>query len=58
MSQSSQRSHSSHRSSGVSEQLYAALLWLYPTSFRREYGCEMVQTFRDLYRQERAASVV
>lgn len=58
MSQSSQRSHSSQRSPGVSERFYAALLWLYPTSFRHEYGCEMVQTFRDLYRQERAASAV
>ncbi len=33
-----------------SEMLYHALLWLYPPSFRRMYGREMLQTFRDCYR--------
>ncbi|HLG64165.1 MAG TPA: protein phosphatase 2C domain-containing protein [Ktedonosporobacter sp.] len=42
------------RSPSLSERLYRDLLWLYPASFRRSYGCEMVQTFRDCYREERA----
>ncbi len=33
-----------------SETLYRALLWLYPPTFRRMYGREMLQTFRDCYR--------
>ena len=32
------------------EMLYRALLFLYPPSFRRVYEREMVQTFRDYYR--------
>jgi PPM family protein phosphatase len=34
------------------ERLYRILLWLYPVQFRRAYGREMVQTFRDCYREE------
>lgn len=30
--------------------IYGAMLYLYPADFRREYGQEMVQTFRDAYR--------
>ncbi|HEU5230561.1 MAG TPA: hypothetical protein VFU49_22255, partial [Ktedonobacteraceae bacterium] len=41
------------RSPSPSEWLYRVLLRLYPTSFRRAYGREMVQTFRDCYRSER-----
>ncbi len=33
-----------------SEALYRLLLFVYPSSFRRAYGREMVQTFRDCYR--------
>jgi serine/threonine protein phosphatase PrpC len=40
------------RTSSSAERLYRALLWLYPVQFRRTYGREMVQTFRDCYRQE------
>lgn len=42
------------RSPSLSERLYSELLRLYPASFRRSYGREMVQTFRDCYREERA----
>lgn len=41
------------RSPSLSERLYRELLWLYPANFRRSYGREMVQTFRDCYRLER-----
>lgn len=45
-----------------SEMLYHALLWLYPPTFRRMYGREMLQTFRDCYRdtvqQESIAGLV
>lgn len=40
------------RASSSAERLYCALLWLYPAQFRRAYGREMVQTFRDCYREE------
>ena len=40
------------RSPSSSERLYRALLWLYPAQFRRTYGREMAQTFRDCYREE------
>ena len=42
------------RSASSSERLYRALLWLYPAQFRRMYGHEMAQTFRDCYREERS----
>jgi serine/threonine protein phosphatase PrpC len=32
------------------ESLYRLLLWLYPAKFRRAYGQEMMQVFRDCYR--------
>lgn len=38
------------RSGSRSEMLYRFLLFMYPPSFRRTYGREMVQTFRDCYR--------
>ncbi len=34
------------------ERLYHALLWLYPAQFRHAYGREMLQIFRDCYREE------
>ena len=37
----------------VSERLYRALLAAYPREFRREYGPQMRQVFRDLCREER-----
>ncbi len=37
-------------SPGRAEKLYRSLLLLYPTSFRRAYEHEMLQTFRDFYR--------
>ena len=40
------------RTPSSAERLYRMLLWLYPAQFRRTYGREMVQTFRDCYRQE------
>lgn len=40
------------RTSSSAERFYRVLLWLYPASFRRAYGHEMVQTFRDYYREE------
>jgi hypothetical protein len=36
----------------VSERVYKALLKAYPKGFRSEYGSQMVQTFRDLCREE------
>lgn len=38
------------RSVSFSERLYRALLFVYPHEFRRAYRFEMVQTFRDCYR--------
>ncbi len=37
----------------VSERVYQTLLLAYPKRFRREYGTQMAQTFRDLFREER-----
>ncbi len=34
----------------TSERIYTALLILYPTSYRRDYGPQMVQVFRDMSR--------
>ena len=36
----------------VSQKLFQALLWVYPRDFRREYGTQMAQLFRDCYRTE------
>ena len=41
-----------HSAPSSAERLYRVLLWLYPAQFRRAYGREMVQTFRDCYREE------
>ncbi|GER91137.1 hypothetical protein KDW_52990 [Dictyobacter vulcani] len=41
-----------HWMQSCSERLYQWLLLAYPSEFRREYGREMVQTFRDCYREE------
>jgi hypothetical protein len=38
--------------SRVSERVYGALLAAYPREFRREYGAQMRQVFRDLCREE------
>src|SRR2546429_8559516 len=35
--------------------VYRLLLFAYPISFRREYGPQMVQLFRDCHRDARAA---
>ena len=37
----------STRSIGLHSRIYRGLLWLYPVSFRREYGRSMAQTFSD-----------
>ena len=37
------------------ERIYAALLHLSPSSFREEYGGEMLSTFRELRRQRRSS---
>lgn len=34
----------------TSERVYQLLLWLYPPDYRREYGPDMMQLFRDLQR--------
>jgi hypothetical protein len=36
----------------LSERIYSALLVLYPTDYRREYGTLMVQVFRDVCRDQ------
>ena len=36
----------------LSSRIYQMLLVAYPSEFRREYGCQMVQVFRDRYRDE------
>jgi hypothetical protein len=36
----------------AAERFYRALLLCYPAEFRREYGAEMAQTFRDRWREE------
>ncbi len=36
------------RSVDLSARIYRTLVWAYPASFRREYGWEMVQVFRDM----------
>ena len=41
------------RSSPLAVRLYRVLLKAYPEQFRREYGPQMEQAFRDLYREER-----
>jgi hypothetical protein len=41
------------RAASWSERLYRALLAAYPREFRREYGPQMRQVFRDLCREER-----
>ena len=47
------RSDNHDRAVCASERVYQALLAAYPREFRREYGPQMLQVFRDLYRQER-----
>jgi hypothetical protein len=45
---------SSHdRGTSLAERLYAAALWMLPTSFRREYGPLMAQLLRDQFRDAR-----
>jgi predicted permease len=39
---------------GWSERVYAGLLWLYPPAFRRRFGTDMRDLFRDLLHAERA----
>jgi hypothetical protein len=43
------------QSSPHSVRLYSALLKAYPKQFRREYGPQMEQLFRDLYRERRGS---
>jgi len=40
----------------VSERVYAALMHVYPRTFRAEYGDEMIDYFRDRRRDEHARS--
>ena len=40
----------------ISERVYETLLVAYPKEFRREYGPQMAQVFKDLYREERRRS--
>lgn len=44
---------SGERALRVSERVYRALLVAYPKEFRRVYGAQMMQVFRDLCREER-----
>jgi hypothetical protein len=39
-------------SSNISHRLYGLLLLVYPEEFRREFGNQMLQVFRDCYRAE------
>ncbi|HJU92050.1 MAG TPA: hypothetical protein VJ656_03860 [Pyrinomonadaceae bacterium] len=39
----------------ISDRLYGLLLFAYPSGFRREFGNEMLQVFRDCYRAEARA---
>ena len=39
----------------ISYRLYGLLLFAYPAEFRREFGTEMLQVFRDCYRTEARA---
>ena len=39
----------------ISHRLYGLLLFAYPAEFRREFGNEMLQVFRDSYRDEARA---
>jgi hypothetical protein len=48
----------SSRALSTSERLYRWLIRLYPGEFRSEYGSEMVQTFRDRYREELGQGVM
>ena len=38
--------------SNISYRLYGLLLFVYPEDFRREFGVQMLQVFRDSYRDE------
>jgi hypothetical protein len=40
------------RVTSIPERVYKALLIAYPKVFRNQYGPQMVQTFRDLCREE------
>ena len=40
------------RGLGFSEQLYRALLFVFPAQFRRAYAADAVELFRDRYREE------
>jgi len=42
-------------SSNISYRLYCLLLFVYPEEFRREFGNQMLQVFRDSYRDEARA---
>lgn len=44
--------NSQRQSTTVSERIYRALLVAYPKEFRREYGPQMVQLFRDTHKEE------
>ena len=46
------------RDSPLGVRLYRKLLRAYPKQFRREYGPQMEQVFRDLYRKERGGKRV
>jgi hypothetical protein len=47
---------SGERALRVSERVYRALLVAYPKEFRRVYGAQVMQVFRDLCREERRRS--
>lgn len=47
---------SGERAWRVSERVYRALLVAYPKEFRRVYGAQVMQVFRDLCREERRRS--
>ena len=44
------------RAVSLSERVYQVLLAAYPDEFRRDYGSQMEQSFRDLYREERRSN--
>lgn len=42
----------------LSEGLYSALLYLYPSDFRQEYGADMIQLFRDMHHDTRSRGML
>lgn len=55
MSDSRTSPHTSRTRGRVALRFYRLALWAYPASFRRAYGDELAQTFRDMYEEAQAS---